>query len=61
LTYFALPVTPPDFSVADYLAVMQRDKKVKNGLVRVVLNHGLGSADLHQIIDLDIYLKELLT
>ncbi len=61
LTYFALPVTPPDFSVADYLAVMQRDKKVKDGMVRVVLNHGLGSADLHQVIDLDIYLKELLT
>ena len=61
LTYFELPVTPPDFSVADYLAVMQRDKKVKDGMVRVVLNHGLGSADLHQVDDLDIYLKELLT
>ena len=61
LTFFELPVTPPDFSVADYLAVMQRDKKVKDGMVRVVLNHGLGSADLHQVVDLDIYLKELLT
>ena len=61
LTYFALPVTPPDFSVADYLAVMQRDKKVKDGKVRVVLNHGLGSASLHQLDDLAVHLKELLT
>ena len=53
LTYFELPVTPPDFSVADYLAVMQRDKKVKDGMVRVVLNHGIGSADLHQVDGLD--------
>jgi 3-dehydroquinate synthase len=61
LTYFDLPVTPPDFSVADYLAVMQRDKKVRDGKVRVVLNHGLGSASLHQVDDLAVYLKELLT
>lgn len=61
LTHFDLPVIPPDFTVADYLAVMQRDKKVKDGKVRVVLNHGLGSADLHQVENLDIYLKELLT
>src|SRR5210317_1132885 len=61
LTYFELPVTPPDFSVADYLAVMQRDKKVKDGIVRVVLNHGIGSADLHQVDGLDKYLKDLLT
>ena len=61
LTYFELPVTPPDFSVADYLAVMQRDKKVKDGIIRVVLNHGIGSADLHQVDGLDKYLKDLLT
>jgi 3-dehydroquinate synthase len=61
LTCFDLPVTPPDFSVADYLDVMQRDKKVKGGVVRVVLNHGIGSADLHQIDSLDVHLGELLT
>ena len=61
LTYFDLPVTPPDFPVDDYLSVMQRDKKVKDGKVRVVLNHGLGSASLHQLDDLAVYLKELLT
>jgi len=61
LTYFELPVTPPDFSVAEYLGVMHRDKKVKDGMVRVVLNHGLGSADLHQVDGLDKHLKDLLT
>jgi 3-dehydroquinate synthase len=60
LLSFDLPITPPDFSVADYLAVMQRDKKVKDGKVRVVLNHGLGSADLHQVDGLETFLQELL-
>jgi 3-dehydroquinate synthase len=60
LTYFDLPVTPPYFTVADYLAVMQRDKKVKDGAVRLVLNHGIGSAALHQVNDLERYLDELL-
>ncbi len=61
LAYFDLPVTPPDFSVAEYMSVMQRDKKVKDGVVRVVLNHGIGSAELHQVKDLDKMLGELLT
>jgi len=60
LTYFDLPVTPPDFTVADYLAVMQRDKKVKDGAIRLVLNHGIGAAALHQVNDLEKYLDELL-
>ena len=61
LSFFDLPVTPPDFTVTDYLNVMQRDKKVKEGVVRVVLNHGIGSAELHQLKDLDKLLGELLT
>lgn len=61
LAYFDLPVSPPDYSVAEYLTVMQRDKKVKDGKVRVVLNHGIGSAKLHQIDDLEMHLGELLT
>ncbi len=61
LSYFDLPVSPPAFTVADYLSVMQRDKKVKDGKVRVVLNHGIGSAELHQIDNLDKHLDELLT
>jgi len=61
LTYFDLPVTPPDFAVTEYLEVMQRDKKVKDGIVRVVLNHGIGSAEMHQVKDLDKMLGALLT
>jgi len=61
LSFFELPVTPPDYTVAEYLTVMQRDKKVKDGVVRFVLNHGIGSAELHQIKDLDKMLGELLT
>jgi len=61
LTFFDLPVSPPDFSVAEYLNIMQRDKKVRDGEMRIVLNHGIGSAELHQVKDLDKYLDELLT
>ncbi len=61
LSSFNLPITPPDFSAADYLNVMQRDKKVKDGQVRLVLNHGIGSAKLHHVDNLDQHLCELLT
>jgi 3-dehydroquinate synthase len=61
LAYFDLPVTPPDFTVDDYLSVMQRDKKVKDGIIRVVLNHGIGSAEMHQVDNLHDILAELLT
>ena len=54
LSYFDLPVTPPDFTVTDYLKVMQRDKKVKDGVVRVVFNHGLCSAEFQQIEYFDL-------
>jgi 3-dehydroquinate synthetase len=60
LSYFELPVTPPDFTVDDYLSVMQRDKKVRDGAVRLVLNHRIGAAALHQVNDLEKYLDELL-
>ena len=40
---------------------VQGDKKVKGGVVRVVLNHGIGNAELHQIEKLDKHLGELLT
>jgi len=61
LTAFGLPVVPPDFPVQDYLAVMQRDKKVKDGHVRLVLNHGIGAAELHDVDDLPAIMSELLT
>jgi 3-dehydroquinate synthase len=61
LSAFDLPVEPPDFTPNEYLDVMQHDKKVKDGLLRVVLNHGIGAAQLHSVDDLPRYLDELLT
>ena len=60
LVFFGLPVTPPDFSVTDYLNVMQRDKKVKDGRIRLVLNHGIGSAEMQEVEGLEDVLRELL-
>jgi len=55
----ALPVTPPDFAPEEYLAVMRHDKKVREGALRLVLNHGIGHADLHQVEDPDQLLTPL--
>lgn len=49
LRSFGLPVEPPAFPAEEYLAVMRHDKKVRDGALRLVLNHGLGVADLHQV------------
>ena len=46
-----LPVQAPDFSAADYANVMNLDKKVKAGEVRLVLNHGIGAAQMHRLED----------
>ena len=58
---FGLPVDPPNFSANEYLSVMQRDKKVKDGQVRLVLNHGIGSAKMQYVENLDMHLNDLLT
>ncbi|MEJ2526437.1 MAG: 3-dehydroquinate synthase [Desulfuromonadales bacterium] len=60
LQAFDLPVTPAAFSAAEYLDIMRRDKKVKDGAIRVVLNHGLGDAALHVVDNLDTFLEDLL-
>ncbi len=60
LQAFDLPVTPPDFSVAEYVAVMRHDKKVRDGALRFVLNHGIGHAELHRIDDPEALLTALL-
>lgn len=60
LVRLGLPVAPPDFTAEEYLAVMRRDKKVKGGEFRLVLNRGFGAADLHVIDDLDFLLPKVL-
>jgi 3-dehydroquinate synthase len=49
LQAFGLPVEPPSFMAEEYLAIMRHDKKSRDGAIRLVLNHGLGAADLHQV------------
>jgi 3-dehydroquinate synthase len=45
-----LPTVPPaEFSLADYVAAMQRDKKVKGGTLTLVLNRGIGDAILQKV------------
>lgn len=55
-----LPVDPPDYSLADYVAAMQRDKKVKGGTLTLVLNEGIGNVELVQIPNIaDVFAKIL--
>ena len=57
---FGLPAEPPQFLAVDYLAVMRHDKKSREGGIRLVLNHGIGAADLHQVESPEALLHELL-
>jgi 3-dehydroquinate synthase len=57
----ALPVTPPSFTANEYLAIMRHDKKVQDGAIRLVLNHGIGAASLHRVESPEALLKILLT
>jgi len=61
LAAFDLPVTPPDFTAEEYLGIMQLDKKVKDGTVRLVLNKGIGDADMYDIESPITLLEDLLT
>ena len=52
LSAFDLPVDPPDFSLAEYVVAMQKDKKIKQGVFTLVLNRGIGECFLHKIDDI---------
>ncbi|MEA3363338.1 MAG: 3-dehydroquinate synthase family protein, partial [Thermodesulfobacteriota bacterium] len=47
-----LPIDPPDFSLNEYVTAMQRDKKVKQGELTLVLNRGIGEVVLQKITDI---------
>ena len=47
-----LPINPPDYPLNDYVASMERDKKVKDGTLTLVLNRGLGDVVLQKIADI---------
>ncbi len=51
LTQFGLPTVPPPFPLSDYLQAMGRDKKIKEGTLRMVLNRGIGDCVMQDIND----------
>lgn len=51
LVSFKLPVFPPSFSLGAYLEAMGRDKKVKDGRLRFILNLGIGDCEIADITD----------
>ena len=55
-----LPVDPPVYPLAAYVEAMQRDKKVKQGALTMVLNRGIGSVVLDQIDDIAGLLSTIL-
>jgi 3-dehydroquinate synthase len=61
LASFNLPVTPPLFSLDDYLRVMGRDKKVKEGVIRLALNRGIGDCVIKEIRDPESLFGAVLT
>lgn len=53
LADYDLPISPPEFPLDAVIGAMKRDKKVKAGLFTMVLNHGIGRADIHPVTDLE--------
>lgn len=49
LRSFDLPIKPPSFALDAYLDAMGRDKKVKEGVLRLVLNSGIGDCLIREI------------
>jgi 3-dehydroquinate synthase len=60
LISFDLPVDPPAYFVADYIQAMQRDKKVSEGVLRLVLNRGIGDCLIQEVPGLDTLLTDTL-
>jgi 3-dehydroquinate synthase len=58
LVRMRLPVDPPSADPREFLASMSRDKKVAKGRIRLVLNRGIGRAELvadypeHELVDM---------
>ncbi len=49
LTSCKLPIAPPEFPLDDYLRAVGRDKKVQEGVLRLVLNRGIGESLIQEI------------
>lgn len=57
---FGLAVVPPTHPLEDYLSAMGRDKKVKGGRLRFVLNHGIGECSMRDIDSPESVFAEIL-
>lgn len=51
LRSFDLPIEPPDFGLEPVVSAIQRDKKVNQGALTMVLNKGIGDVVLDRIDD----------
>jgi len=60
LRSFRLPVHVPEFSLAAVLEVMARDKKVKGGILRMVLNCSIGDCVIRDIVAPEFLLQAAL-
>lgn len=58
---FGLPLDPPAHTLEAYLAAMGRDKKVRDGKLRFVLNHGLGDCGLHDVAEPERLFSQILS
>ena len=57
---FGLPIAFPSFSLDQYLQAMGRDKKVKQGVLRMVLNRGIGDCLIRDVCDPEALFAPLL-
>ena len=48
-----LPITPPDLGASEYLRLMQLDKKVADGRIRLILQQAIGKAIITADYDAD--------
>ncbi len=55
-----LPTDPPEFSLDEYVISMQRDKKVKQGDLTLVLNRGIGDVSLQKVTDIKSIFSSIL-
>jgi len=60
LASIGLPVLPPAFPLGEYLDVMSRDKKTRDGVLRFVLNHGIGDCVIKDIAEPSLLVQRVL-
>jgi 3-dehydroquinate synthase len=59
LSASSLPLIAPNLGVEKYLSLMQSDKKVENGKIRLVLQQGIGKAVITSDYDADKFKQTL--